>query len=462
MRLLMPEPMSCRLGATLGLLACAAWSGCRPANPAQQRPLVVAISGDTAGWIVPCGCAANQSGGLPRRADCVASLRRQATVILADVGGAPSGTAAYDRLKFEAILRGEVAMGIAAHNIGQGEALLGPAYLRRVTEQLNVPLVSANVRDTQGRLVAEPFRIAEAAGRRVALTGVLAEQYATDQLQVISPHQAILDALGEAADRYDAVVVLAYLEDDALRRLVDMLPEADVVVGGPTGQPIAPAPIGPTLLASATTQGKFLARFDAPPPGASRPWTGAIVELDEHFRDDPQQMANLKQFYGQLAERDFTPRETSFANPIVGQRSEYRIAGNESCRECHAEDGGLWDLSRHAHAWDSLRKKGAHVDPDCQRCHVNGYGLPGGFASVARSPGSTGVGCESCHGPSAEHADDPEIRTAYSTQAKNRCVICHDRENSPHFVLDEYWTQIRHGTSPEVAAASGKTSEDCP
>ena len=98
--------------------------GCRPAASGQPRPLVVVISGDTAGWLAPCGCASNQSGGLLRRGSYVRDLRQQADVVVADVGGAPAGRSAYDRLKFQAILQGEAALGTVAHNIGAAEAAL--------------------------------------------------------------------------------------------------------------------------------------------------------------------------------------------------------------------------------------------------------------------------------------------------------------------------------------------------
>src|SRR3954447_12924594 len=94
--------------------------------------LTLLVSGDTAGWIVPCGCTANQSGGLPRRGSYVESLHASAAVILADAGGAPGGTSDYHRVKFEAILRGEGGMGLVAHNLGGPEAALGADYLRRV------------------------------------------------------------------------------------------------------------------------------------------------------------------------------------------------------------------------------------------------------------------------------------------------------------------------------------------
>ena len=112
--------------------------------------------------------------------------------------------------------------------------------------------------------MAEPIRVIPIAKRRVALLGVLSERYATAALRVAPPRQAVLEALRGAAGKYDAVVVLAYLPEEELRQFAEALPEADVVVGGPTGQPVSPKQTGPTLLTSATNKGKFLARLDAP------------------------------------------------------------------------------------------------------------------------------------------------------------------------------------------------------
>src|SRR5262245_49325880 len=88
----------------------------------SEKPLTIVVSGDTAGWIMPCGCSANQSGGLLRRATYLNQLSNDKDVLYVDAGGAASGTSAYYRVKFEAILRGELAMSVAAHNIGASEA----------------------------------------------------------------------------------------------------------------------------------------------------------------------------------------------------------------------------------------------------------------------------------------------------------------------------------------------------
>src|SRR4051812_41154424 len=50
------------------------------------RDIVIIVSGDTAGWLVPCGCASNQSGGLLRRGTFVAEEAKSHDVLVVDAG----------------------------------------------------------------------------------------------------------------------------------------------------------------------------------------------------------------------------------------------------------------------------------------------------------------------------------------------------------------------------------------
>jgi hypothetical protein len=410
-------------------------------------PLTIVVSGDTDGWIVPCGCTSNQSGGLPRRGSCVAEIREEAPVLLVDAGGAACGQSRHDRLRFEAILRGEAEMGIAAHNVGASELALGVEVLRRLGRETGVRWISANVRDRQGRLLFDETHMVTTAGRRVALVGLLAPSHATADVQLSPPDEAMLDLLPRIAGRYDHLVVLAYLPEDELRGLAELLPEVDLVVGGPTGQPIPPTRVGPVTLASATHQGKFLAVFQYPAGGPSE-WSGRIVELSERFADDPTQLGVVRQYHDRLEQLDIPATDTSYVPQLPRAMPDgFAVAGTESCRECHEEECHIWDESGHAQAWQSLSEKRAHVDPSCQRCHTIGYGMPGGFVSARRSTDRVHVGCESCHGPSAAHAADSRTRTAHYRRARDHCRQCHDRENSPRFQYDEYWERIRHGAA---------------
>jgi len=442
---------SCLLSAALWALgACApstanptAHSGHGRRDSASSRPVALIVSGDTAGWIMPCGCTANQSGGLARRGTFVERVRADHAVVLVDAGGAPGGTSPYERLKFEAILAAERAMGVAAHNLGAAEAALGAEYLREVQQKRNFPFLSTNLRDAAGALVAASTLevVASPAGMRIKVLGVVSPRLVPGGLRADEPRDAILRAIGNGPAS-DVVVVLAYLPEPELRELADALPEVDLVVGGPTGQSIAPAQAGPTLLASATNKGKFLIELEAAGRGAR--WSGQVVELSPAFPDEPALNAILDQFHTELARRDFAAEQTGLVPPVPsGVPAGYHIAGTEACRACHRDDCETWNQSKHALAWRTLEERGLEVDPQCQRCHTTGYGLPGGFQSRARSPERRGVGCESCHGPSQGHVKEPRARTPFA--AKDQCASCHDPENSPRFAFDDYWKLVRHG-----------------
>lgn len=404
--------------------------------------VVVVVSGDTGGWIVPCGCTSNQSGGLPRRGSFVRGFEGNNAVVYADVGGAPGGTSDYQRLKFEAILRGEMALGLAAHNIGAAELDLGVDYLRDTAHKLQLPFVSANLHDSKGVPVGWPIRIVESNGKRIAFTGVLSKRYARPGVQLDDPRESLAKVVSDANGRYDSLIVLAYVPEEELRALATGLPEADAVIGGPTGQGIAPESVGPTMLAAATNKGKFILQITPSGPGGR--WAGAIVELTNAYQDDSGQLANVKKFQSELAGRDFAASDTGFApNLPPNLPANYRIAGSDSCKSCHAADCESWSKSKHGHAWQTLAANGYHVDGYCQQCHTTGFGLPGGFVSAKRSPDRRDVGCESCHGPSQAHVTNPKTRTPFA--AKDQCVRCHDHENSPSFAYDPYWEKIRHG-----------------
>ncbi len=445
--------------ACLALAVGAFSGGCKPSGPASHRPAAVIVSGDTAGWITPCGCTYNQSGGLPRRASFLQQVREQSDVIYADVGGAASGTSDYQRVKFEAIIRGELAMDVAAHNIGASEAALGATYLRQLASHLGVPFVSANVRDEGGRLVDSPLRIVNAGGRRIALCGVLSPRFPAGAMRIDDPKAAVLSVIADSRRKYDSLIVLAYLPEEEMAQLAAALPEVDAIIGGPTGQSIQPRNAGPVLLASATNKGKFLVRLDA--QNSSAKWSATVTEMNSVFADEPGQKQNIRAYLAALATQDFTAERSGLVQALPATRlANYRIAGDVTCRRCHEAEDQAANGSKHARAWEDLKSRGSHVDPDCQHCHTNAYGMPGGFDSAARTPSLSAVGCESCHGPSMAHVKDPKVRTPFL--ASGQCVRCHDRENSPNFEYARFWKQLQHGRTAATQPATATTGEVVP
>jgi hypothetical protein len=381
-------------------------------------------------------------------------LQTAGQVVYVDAGGAAAGTSPYDRAKFEAILQGELALGVVAHNVGAGEARLGADYLQTLQRTLLVPLVTCNVRSEDGTLLGQPMRTVNTARGTVAFVGVLSDTEKYEGVRIDPPRESVLQAIAAEDPRPDVLVVLAYLPTSELEALATSLPEADVMVGGPTGQSIVPRPVGPTLLASATNKGKYLAQLQVMPVGSAARWEGTIVEMTDRFVDDPRQQENLQRFYATLRTQDFSARDTSFAAQLTFPDG-FLVAGTESCRPCHADDCLVWDKSPHAQAWQTLADSGAEVDSYCQQCHTTSFGIPGGFVSPRRSSDRRAVGCESCHGAAQSHVLDPRVHTTFYRQARDQCRRCHDQENSPQFEYDKYWPQIVHGAqdAPSQPAA---------
>jgi hypothetical protein len=335
-------------------------------------------------------------------------------------------------------------MQIAAHNIGATEAELGADYLTKLPASLAAALISSNVKDDRGESFVATHRIVTRGLRRVAICGVLSPSYERTGLRIEEPRDAILRLLPQLKGKYDVLLVLAYLPEQELEDFVTRLPEADLVIGGPTRQSIVPRKTGPTVWGATTNKGKFLVHLECPVRTGST-WEGKIVELGPEILDDSIQLANLQKFREELGKRDFSADQTSFSSPLPANvPKDLRVAGTETCRECHQNDCQKWGDSRHANAWQTLLDKQSHVDPYCQQCHTTGYGLPGGFNSLASGKDRINVGCESCHGPSQAHAMRPQTKTLYD--ARDRCSHCHDHENSPEFDYAKYWDSIAHGT----------------
>jgi hypothetical protein len=457
--------LGCRITPFQGLRCCLILCivmlvGCGQSN----KPTTIVISGDTAGWITPCGCASNQSGGLARRATLLTGFGKPNDVLYLDAGGSAAGTTEYQQVKLEAILHGLVAMNLAAHNIGGPEAALDPEQLAKLAEKTGITWLSANLQPSSGDSPAERLVIVERGGLRIAVTGVIDPALVRNSAwSAREPVGAALDALGDV--KADVRILLAYFDEGGLRSLAQSLPEVDFIVGGPTGQAMKPATSGPVTVMSATNKGKFLARIELARADTT-PFQAANVgpvEVTSDLAEDAVQSENLAQYYDALAARDFTVAEAglvSFSNPSPSGRGQgegalagdYRIAGSESCATCHEADQAVWHNSRHSHAFDVLVAKKAQYDPSCQQCHTTGYGQDGGFMNVSSSPDRIHVGCENCHGPSAAHIANPKTRTPFL--AREQCIRCHDHENSPHFVFDTYWPKVHHGP-PHSAASSG-------
>jgi hypothetical protein len=117
-------------------------------------------------------------------------------------------------------------------------------------------------------------------------------------------------------------------------------------------------------------------------------------------------------------------------SPVLGQdTTQYK--GWSYCKVCHEPKTTGWEQTRHARALDSLKKTNQQDLPDCAKCHVTGYGEPGGFIDYELTPEMSGVQCEACHGPGSRHKGGKKDITA--VPGMDKCRQCHTPGQDPKF-----------------------------
>lgn len=86
-----------------------------------------------------------------------------------------------------------------------------------------------------------------------------------------------------------------------------------------------------------------------------------------------------------------------------GPATKQGYAGSNQCFICHRPETNTWSESKHSHPATDVLKEYQN-DPNCQKCHVTGFGKPEGFVADTEKDLQM-VGCEACHGPGAAHID---------------------------------------------------------
>lgn len=124
--------------------------------------------------------------------------------------------------------------------------------------------------------------------------------------------------------------------------------------------------------------------------------------------------------------------------PPAGGQSTF--TGPKRCAACHFKEYTNWKKTNHSKAYTTMAKEAPKyaADAACLKCHITGYGVPGGYQGAA-TPDLVGVTCEACHGPGSTHEDIAKkytnVKTLSAEQKKeinapivrktDNCGTCH-------------------------------------
>jgi len=446
--------------------------------------VVFVISGQQHGYIEPCGCTGltNQKGGLARRFTLIQQLREKGwPVVPIDVGNQVRRFGRQPEIKFQTTVEGLKQQGYRAVGLGPDDLRLSATEVlvsASGDDRHPTPFVTSNVVIIDPSLIPRT-QIVEESGKKLGITAVLDPKLCKDisqgDVEILEPTAALQKAAAELAHQQVDYRVLLSFGDEAFATSQAMaVPGFDLVVSaGGFGEPLyEPRTLQENagqlvLLGDKSMYVCLVALYD----DADVPMRYARIPLTAEFPDAKEMLTLLGQYQDHLRQIGL---EGLGLRPI-GHPTGRTFVGSNACADCHTTAFGIWEETPHAHATDSLVNPGErvevkrHFDPECMSCHVTGwnaqeyYPYESGYASLEGTPLMVGNGCENCHGPGSDHvaaeSGDLEVDEAQKTAlreqmrltlaaAKDRCVECHDLDNSPDFhkegAFEKYWDQVKH------------------
>lgn len=436
-----------------GVLALAA---CKPKKPAAFD-LHIAFTCDVRGRLVPCGCFTGQMGGLTRVATAVEGLPGNALKV--DVGDAIEGAEDFQRLKYSRVLQAFAQMGYEAANLGHREAQLGAVALREIAAKAPVPLLSANLMDkASGAPLLPGYRVVKRGAWKIALVGVMDSGISSEALgeglAIESMETALSRLLPELKAKADFIVLLAFADEEALRRLARTYYELDVILGGKVSQPAQQlVRENESLILYTTNESRALGtlRVALTAPGKVTPTEGE-VQLMHEFIPQSQAIRGLATEYREAvrgAKLGIDDPQAQHRDAVPGVRMAATFIGTEACVACHPSATKKWHDTGHARAFATLRNLRADADPDCIGCHVVGFGQASGYRREFAATKLVDVGCESCHGPGSLHVEQKRNGLTgadnFRALGAGDCQKCHHGEFSRPFDWDKFWPLVKHG-----------------
>lgn len=321
-------------------------------------------------------------------------------------------------------------------------------------------LISANVRAKDGNYLSPPpYVIKEISGPRfprradgklswrIGVVGLTEpDQSVSARLSgfkmddpLISARRAILQARSQC----DLLVVLAYLPEETVFKLLELNPGIDVVIAprGRWGRSYQ-RNHGMVVYADRQTQMLGELRIYVDETGKVKNISDRMTLLDNRIPDDPDAAQLVSAAHEQIEATQKMQLGPQYAPVTTTPLASGLFVTSETCGTCHHQEFALWKESGHAHAFATLEKRRQQFDLSCIGCHTTGY-QQGGFMQALLTPQLSNVQCESCHGPGQSHIADP-VKPYGQVVTPDACIICHTPTHDPEFNFVAYWSKIKH------------------
>jgi 2',3'-cyclic-nucleotide 2'-phosphodiesterase (5'-nucleotidase family) len=206
-------------------------------------------------------------GGMAYLAGEVNRLRGERPTLLLAAGDMVQGHPWANLFDGKSTIEVMNAMNFSAMVLGNHEFDFGQKSLQNIIRLANFPVLAANVRGVPG---LKPYIIKEIGGLKIAIIGLVTEETPTathpnnvQGLTFTPTKETASGVLKELAGKYDLALCLSHLGFPEDRRLAEVVPDIQVIVGGHTHTRIEnPVRIGDTLIVQAWEHAKVLGVLD--------------------------------------------------------------------------------------------------------------------------------------------------------------------------------------------------------
>jgi len=403
-----------------------------------QRPdtMTFFFTGDTEGYLVPCGCRTVPAGGLARRAALLAGLRRNPSAGAVQPVEITHGFA--DRGPGRAILNRALGRFFKREGylvgVGSYDALLGLDELKK--DAPGVPLLGAGQQGLEG---SAEFRLggwgAGVIGDRGSrLRVVFVAQTAPGGSPVPDPVESLREEI--ARRPAEGYIVAGQFAPRYVPELIKVSQKLVAIFGvWRTEVTSAPQKVGETWVVYLGDRGRRCAEFRLSSRGSQ--WTGfpSVEYLGPDLKSDPAVENEAKGVLQEVSSVNAAALEKA-AKPAAPGKA---YIGSAACAKCHEAALTKWGSTYHPLATKDLAIDHQEQNPDCLICHSTGLGEPGGYPQKGLD--LSGVQCEACHGPGEGH---PPAKLGTAPASEETCGKCHGLRDSPQFKLPGFWEAIKH------------------
>ncbi|HEX4607005.1 MAG TPA: hypothetical protein VH092_02250, partial [Urbifossiella sp.] len=369
--------------------------------PKGRPDAVLILSGQTFGFLSPCGCSRPQMGGLERRANLIALLKAKswpvAGVDLGDFFPLKSAVPQQGLLKYATGMNALREMGYVAIGVGKTEfdaGLLNVVAEYALQKERSPFSLAGNVvgladkkeipRDVffpsapgGNRPVVGLAEVAEVGSVPVGVVGVVGPTVAkaaekADPLLGFQGNKEVLaaavKALAESPKRPSLNVLLYQGTPDEARKVAAAWPQFGVILcqADDPEPPQFPETVThadgrKTLIIQVGHKGRYVGALGVyRRPDGTLDFHYQLVPLGEEFLTPETEEAEknnvvlplLEEYAKQVKDRKFLAMGPRLPHPAQLQRPELNLSyvGSDRCLGCHGSEYAKWKESKHSHA----------------------------------------------------------------------------------------------------------------